>query len=93
MSKTLIVMQVALSLMLLLGAGLLLRSFHRLRTIDIGFDRDSLLDVTLDARPGGYQNLDMNSYHKQLIERISNTPGVRSVGFSRESIPSPQAWR
>jgi predicted permease len=93
LSKTLIVMQVALSLMLLLGAGLLLRSFHRLRTIDIGFDRDSLLDVTLDARPGGYQNLDMNSYHKQLIERISNTPGVRSVGFSRESIPSPQAWR
>jgi predicted permease len=93
LSKTLIVMQVVLSLVLLLGAGLLVRSFQRLRTIDLGFDRDRLLEVMLNPRPGGYQNLNINSYHKQLIERISNIPGVRSASFADLSVPSPQAWR
>jgi hypothetical protein len=74
-------------------AGLLVRSFQRLRTIDLGFDKDRLLEVMLNPRPGGYQNLDINSYHKQLIERISNIPGIRSASFADLSVPSPQAWR
>lgn len=43
-------------------------------------------------RPGGYKNLDLNSYHKQLIEHISSLPGVGSVSFSTRSIPRPQDW-
>ncbi len=93
LSKVLIITQVALSLILLLGAGLLVRSFQTLRSIDLGFDKDSLLEVRLNPRPGGYQNLDMNTYHTQLISRISRIPGVRSVCFSEASIPSPQLWR
>ena len=93
LSKGLTVTQVALSLILLLGAGLLLRSFQRLRSIDLGFEREGLLDVMLYPLPGGYRNLDMNSYHKLLIERVSNIPGMRSVCFSGDSIPNPQAYR
>jgi predicted permease len=92
LGKALIVTQVALSLILLLGAGLLARTFQDLRSLDLGFAKDNLLEVILNARPGGYQNLDTNGYHKQLIEQVSNTPGVRYVALADISIPSPQGW-
>src|SRR5215469_5372873 len=93
LGKTLIITQVALSLVLLLGAGLLVRTFQRLRSLDLGFDQDDVLEVILNAKPGGYQNQDMNSYHRQLIEQISNIAGVHSVGFAGISIPDPEPWR
>jgi predicted permease len=92
LSQALIVTQVALSLVLLMGAGLFVRSFERLRSIDLGFDRASLLEVGLNPRPGGYQTLDMNSYHQQLIEGVASLPGVDSVSFSTSSIPNSGAW-
>src|SRR5260370_4555541 len=78
--------QVALSLVLLLGAGLLAKSLERLRSSDLGFQMDNRLEVILYPRPEGYQNLDMNSYHMQLLERVSSVPGVLSVGYSNNSI-------
>jgi predicted permease len=92
LGKSLIVAQVALSLVLLLGAGLFLRSFERLRSVNLGFDESRLLQITLNPRPGGYDNLDMASYHKQLLQRIAGIPGVSSVGYADFSIPSPQVW-
>src|SRR5207249_11508009 len=92
LSKALIVTQVALSLILLLGAGLFVRSFQRLRSVDLGFNQSSLLQVRLNPKPGGYDKLDMASYHKQLLERIASIPGVTSVGFADFSIPSPEGW-
>jgi predicted permease len=92
LNKSLIITQVALSLVLLLGAGLFVRSFARLRSLDLGFQKESVLEITLYPRPGGYQNIDLNSYHKQLLARISGLPGVASVSFGDATIPSPQAW-
>jgi predicted permease len=92
LGKSLIVAQVALSLVLLFGAGLFVRSFERLRSVSLGFDESRLLQITLNPRPGGYDNLDMASYHKQLLQRIAGIPGVSSVGYADVSIPSPQAW-
>jgi predicted permease len=85
LGKALIVTQVALSLILLLGAGLLVRSFQRLCAVDPGLEK-RVLEISLYPKPGGYQNLDVNSYHRQLIERIASLPGVNSVGFSDVSI-------
>jgi hypothetical protein len=79
--KGLIVAQVALSFILVLGAGLLVRTFQKLRSIDPGFEQESLLEVSLIPRPGGYRNLDMKTYEPQLIERISAVPGVRSASL------------
>lgn len=93
LGKALIVTQVALSLILLLGAGLLVRTFQELRSLDLGFNKDNLFEIIPHPRPGGGQNLDTNSYHRQIIERISNIPGVRSVGLADISIPNPQQWR
>ena len=93
LSKALIVTQVALSVVLLVGAGLLMGSFERLSSIEFGFQKENLLEITLNHRPGGYQDLDMNTYDTQLIRRISSLPGVRSVGFSDSSVPNPGGWR
>jgi len=92
LGKVLIVTQVALSLVLLLGAGLLVRTFQDLRSVNLGFEKNNLLEIIPEAKPGGHQNVDMNSYHKQLIDRISKIPGIRSVGFADISIPTQQPW-
>jgi predicted permease len=92
LSRVLIITQVALSLVLLLGAGLFVRSFQHLRSIDLGFQKESLLEISVYPRPGGYHNLDLNSYHKQLLARISSLPGVGSVNFGDSTIPSPVGW-
>jgi len=87
LSKALIITQVALSLIMLLGAGLLLRTFERLRAVDLGFEKESVLEMSLYPMPGGYQNLEMNNYHRQLIERISKISGV-----SADRPPIPPPW-
>jgi predicted permease len=91
LGKALIVAQVALSLTVLLGAGLLVRSFQKLYSIDSSL-RENVLEVSLSPRPGGYQNLDMKSYLRQLVSRISSLPGVLSAGYSNVSLPSPGGW-
>jgi len=93
LSKALIVAQIALSLVLLAGAGLLVRSFERLSSVDFGFQKENLLEITLNPKPGAYQGLDVNAYRMQMITRIASLPGVRSVGFSDNSVPDPEGWR
>jgi predicted permease len=91
--KALIVTQVALSLTVLLAAGLLARSFRKLCSANLGFEKESILQVDLYPRPGGYQNLDISSYHRQLIERTSSLPGVRSLAFSDISLSDDRSWQ
>jgi putative ABC transport system permease protein len=93
LGKMLVSSQVAFSLVLLLGAGLLAKSFERLRSADLGFQTDRVLEVILYPRPQGYQDLDKNSYHNQLLERVSTLPGVVSVGYSNNSIVGGQEAR
>src|SRR5437764_8366512 len=89
LGKGLIITQVALSLVLLLGAGLLIGTFQRLRSVNLGFHKDNLLEINLNAKPGAYEKLNMKSYHQQLIERVSNLPGVLSAGLSDITVPGP----
>src|SRR6202040_75068 len=56
----------------------------------LGIEQESLLEASLNPRPGGYRNLDMNVYLPQLIERISAIPGVRSASLGG-FIPNPAA--
>jgi len=92
LGKMLIVTQVALSVTVLLGAGLLLRSFRKLCAIDTSLEA-KVLEVDLCPRPGGYQNLDMNGYYRQLLERVSSAPGVLAAGLSGGSLPEQGGWR
>ncbi len=93
LGKALIVSQVALSLVLLMGAGLLVGSFRKLTSADLGFQKERVLEVHLFPRPGGYQDLDASAYHQQLTERIASLPGVDSEGFSDVAVGSDQRWQ
>jgi len=79
--QVLVVAEVALALTLLVGAGLLLRSFANLRAIDPGFRADHVLTVDLNLPRSRYETPARQvQFYSALIERTSALPGVRSVG-------------
>jgi hypothetical protein len=74
--KLLVVVQVALSLVLLVGTGMLVRSIRELETADIGVARESLVIASVDAQRGGYEGPRLNALIRDLTERVGRTPGV-----------------
>lgn len=81
LSKVLVITQVALSAMLLAGAGLLLRSLVNLKTLDTGFHRHSILLVSLRANPARPRTQGQ-AFYAELVERAKNLPGVRAASLS-----------
>lgn len=90
--KTLVSAQVMLSLLLLVGAGLLLRTFRNLQNQDYGFERTHLLLADFNPKLAGYQPHQTPALHQQLLERLSAIPGVRSVALSATPPISPGSW-
>jgi predicted permease len=80
--KSLIVAQVALSVVLLSAAGLFVGYLSHLRNQDFGFQRTSLLLVTLDPASSGYPLEQLFTPYQQLLGRFAEIPGVRSVTLS-----------
>jgi predicted permease len=68
--------QIAISAVVLVGAGLLLHSLFDLETYNLGFDADHVLAVTLSGEPAS------SSFYEQLLDRVRRLPGVRSDSFS-----------
>ena len=81
--KALVRGQVALSLLLLVASGLLLRTLNRLQHARLGFDQHALL--TFEVRPGlnGYEEQRLIGYYQELQRRLESAPGVRCVAFSQ----------
>jgi putative ABC transport system permease protein len=78
---TLVVVEVALALVLLVGAGLMVRSFQRLMAVDAGFDPERVLVVeTFPVMDGDGQVQRARTFYAQLTERLSALPGVGAVG-------------
>ncbi len=80
--NTLVTTQVALTLVLLVGSGLMLRSFWRLKNVDPGFTaRDDVVTFQTGLPQGTYPaNADAAAFYQELIERLGTLPGVESVG-------------
>ena len=77
-----VITQMALTLVLLVVSGLLIRVVTRYRHIDLGFDPAHILDVKLDLSRDRYQGRDMqSSFYRPLEERVDHLPGVRAAGF------------
>ncbi len=79
--RALVVSEVALALLLLIGAGLMIRTFAQLRGVDPGFRTSHLL--TLKAPPSDLRNADRcNAYYRDVLRRVTALPGVVSAGFT-----------
>ncbi|HKY03949.1 MAG TPA: ABC transporter permease [Blastocatellia bacterium] len=91
LSKALLVTQVALSLLLLIGAGLFVRTLQNLESVDLGFNSRNLLVFKMDPTLNGYKGERLASLYQQLKERIETIPGVESVSLSRYPLVSNSA--
>lgn len=83
LNRWLIISQVALSLLLLVGAGLFVRTLGKLRSVESGFDARNLLLFNVQPDLIGYKGERMERFYEALAERIEGVPGVRQVTFSR----------
>ncbi|HLY41607.1 MAG TPA: ABC transporter permease [Terracidiphilus sp.] len=80
--KVLIIVQVALSLVMLTVSGLLLRTLQNLRGKDLGLDRTHVLLVNTNPKFAGYQPEQLNALYGRILDRMDSLPGVRSSGLS-----------
>ena len=79
----LVVVEVALSLVLLAGAGVLLKSFHKVQTVDTGFDPQGVLTVRLSLPNTRYPRLaDVTRFYDALLPRVQTLPGVSATGVT-----------
>jgi len=81
--RVLVSVQLALSLPLLVGAGLLARTAYNLQRADLGFPADHLLLVRVDLRDAARDEARRDSLRRELLDRIGRVPGVRAVSFSQ----------
>jgi predicted permease len=79
LSRLLVVAQVALSLLLVTGGTLFLLTLRNLRTQDLGFESEALLQVFFDARASGYTNEQQPALSRRLLEGVRGVPGLVAV--------------
>jgi predicted permease len=85
LGSALVVAQVAVSLILLVGAGLFARSLIKLQQEDLGFNRDNVLLASVDTRLAGYKPDQLSVVYRQLYDRLSALPNVRSATIASYS--------
>ena len=83
--KVVVAGQVALSLPLLIGAGLLVRTFQNLQQVDLGFSRERLLMVDVDVESAGYEEPKRQALFERLYARVTAAPGARKATYSRHA--------
>lgn len=84
--KLLIVSQIVFSLMLLVAAGLFVRTLQNLEHIDVGYSRKGLLLVRVDFKTGGYKDAQINRLTRDLLDRLRRIPGVQAVTVSENGL-------
>jgi predicted permease len=82
LTKGLVSVQVALSLLLLIGAGLFLRTLMELERVPLGFSRERMLMFSVAPGLNGYDETRLAEYYRQMQSRIDAVPGVSSASFS-----------
>ena len=92
LSNALVVTQVALSLVLLIGTGLFVRSLGQLHDIDSGFRADNTLVVTIDPGRNGYKGQRLRDFYERLRPNIETLPGVQSVSLAEITPLGGSRW-
>ncbi|HEV7670358.1 MAG TPA: ABC transporter permease [Thermoanaerobaculia bacterium] len=86
LGKLLVIAQFALSLLLLVGAGLFVRTLQNLEHLDLGYQREGLLMASLDPIGGGISAERFESFTRDLFERMKAVPGVTAVTASENGL-------
>ena len=93
LGKSLVIAQVALSLLLLVSAGLFVRTLENLENGNLGFNQDHLLLFGIDPAKNGYKGERLNDFCRRLLARLQALPGVRSATMSEVTLASGvQDW-
>jgi predicted permease len=92
LSKALLVVQVAVSALLLAGAGLFIRTLHNLQTVALGFNEENLLLFRLQPEQAGYKDERLVRLYQQLFDKLDHLPGVSAATFSRIELLADSNW-
>jgi macrolide transport system ATP-binding/permease protein len=85
-SQVLLVGQVALSLLMLVAAGLFVRTLSNLQSVELGFNRENLLLFKLNARQSGHRDPEITDFYAHLRDRLAAIPGVRDASLAEDSL-------
>jgi predicted permease len=88
LSKALLIVQVAVSLVLLIGAGLFLRTVENLRSVDVGFNPQNLVLFRVDPRLNRYDAKRVGPLYAEMMNRLRAVPGVRAATMSQPAMLS-----
>jgi predicted permease len=86
LSRLLMVSQVAITMLILVAAGLFARTLSNLASIEPGFNRDNVLTFRLDARQAGHTDTEIVPFYEELRRQFSAIPGVRGATLSARSL-------
>ena len=92
LGRMLVVAQMAICLLLLVAAGLFLRTLSNLRSLDLGFDRDRILLFKVNARQAGHRGPEILSIYNNLKTRLAAIPGVRGATMADSPLIGGGAW-
>jgi predicted permease len=92
LKRALVVLQVAVSLLLLIGAGLFVRSLSNLKSLDAGFNREGVLLVNTQPRGLGYKSQRTRDYYDRVVERLRSVPNVRVASLANITPLAQSRW-
>jgi len=90
--RGLVIAQVALSLVLLMGAGLFLSSLGNLKRVDLGFSTGHLMSFSVQPSLNGYNRARSTTFYDALRQRLLSLPGVRAVAVTQTALLSNENW-
>ena len=90
--KSLVVAQVTLSMLLLIGAGLFIRSLKNLKDVDPGFRLDNLITFALNPPNNGYKPEQTQQIFRQLFDTLNNTPGILAASLAVMPVLEGDEW-
>jgi predicted permease len=93
LQKALVAAQFALSLLLLIGAGLFLQSLKNLYSVHLGFDPHNVLAIEVDPMLAGYKQNRMHELYREAQDRVSQVPGIVSASFGMIRLMGNLHWR
>jgi macrolide transport system ATP-binding/permease protein len=92
LGRMLVISQLAICLLLLVGANLFVRTLANLHSLDLGFEREHLLLFKVNARQAGHRDSEILTFYSDLKRRLAAIPGVRSAAMANSPLIGAGAW-